>query len=223
MLLTGFAPFDGAEANPSADAVRLVARDWTDRADRADRAKLVTAVLPVSFARAAEELAALIAEHDPDVVVATGLAGGRAAVSVERVAVNLVDARIPDADGVQPVDVPSLPGAGPAAFSSLPVKAIVRAIGDAGIPAELSMTAGGYVCNHVFMHAAAWAAASGRRAGFILVPWRTGQAPSGGVASPGTPEPPELPVETIAAALRIAIRTSLDVSEDLHHPAGTIA
>lgn len=208
VLLTGFEPFAGASVNPSAEAVALVAEHWDGTET------LVTAVLPVAFGRSTTTLAALLAEHAPDVVIATGLAGGRTAISLERVAVNLIDARIPDADGAQPIDEPSLPGGAPAGMSSLPVKAIVAAIGAAGVPVELSLSAGLYVCNHVFMHLTAWADARGARAGFIHLPWGTGEAPYG---------EPELPVEQMAEALAIAVRVSLDVATDVRTPSGPIA
>ena len=120
ILLTGFEPFAGDAVNPSGDAVRLVASEWTGPET------LVIAVLPVTFAGSAEHIERLIGEHSPDIVIATGLAGGRAEISIERVAVTLMDARIPDNDGAQPVDAPSIIGAPDARFSSLPIKAIVR-------------------------------------------------------------------------------------------------
>lgn len=199
VLLTGFEPFGGDAVNPSGDAVRLVAASWTGPE------RLVTAILPVTFAGAAAALADLVAEHDPDVVVATGLAGGRRAIGIERVAVNLADARIPDNDGAQPIDEPSAPGEDAAVFASLPVKAIARAVASAGIPCEVSLSAGTFVCNHVFFHAAAWASLKGRRAGFVHVPWATGQAPGGEF---------QLQVEDIARAMKIAVRTTVDVAED---------
>ena len=203
MLLTGFEPFDGAVANPSQAAVELVASTWSGPE------VLVVEVLPVAFDRSASRISALLAEHEPAVVIATGLAGGRAAVSLERVAANLIDARIPDADGAQPVDAPSLPGAIGGAVTSLPVKVIARDIAAAGIPVELSLSAGLYVCNHVFMHVAAWAAPRRARAGFIHLPWGSGPAPAG---------EPELPIEAMAEALRIALRVSLDAPSDLSIP-----
>jgi pyroglutamyl-peptidase len=208
ILLTGFEPFGSDAVNPSGDAVRAVAARWRGPED------LIVDVLPVTFAGSASRLSQLLARHDPDVVICVGLAGGRSRISVERVGINLIDARIPDNDGEQPVDVPSLPGAAPAVFASLPVKAIVRDASAVGIPIETSLTAGSFVCNHVLVHAGAWAHAEGRRAGFIHVPWAAGQAPR---------DEPELPLETIVHALEIAMRTSLDVTEDLAIPGGTIS
>ena len=171
-------------------------------------------VLPVSFDGAAARLAELLDEHSPDMVICVGLAGGRSRISVERVGINLIDARIPDNDGDQPIDVPSLPGGPAAVFTSLPVKAIVRDASALGIPIEPSLTAGSFVCNHVLVHAAVWAHAHGRRAGFIHVPWAAGQAPR---------DEPELPLETIVRALEVAVRTSLDVPDDIAIPGGTLS
>jgi len=199
VLLTGFEPFGGDAVNPSGDAVRALARAWDGRET------LITDVLPVTFAGAATRMRALIDGHRPDIVLATGLAGGRSAIGVERIAVNLADARIPDNDGAQPVDAPSVAGAPPAAFATLPVKAIAAAIRAAGIPAEVSHTAGTFVCNHVFFTALD-AAPPGVLAGFLHVPWATGQAPT----ATGRPAVPELPATHIADAVRIAIRTALD-------------
>lgn len=207
VLLTGFEPFGGDTANPSGEAVHLVAEQW------AGPERLVTAVLPVTFDSAAARLRGLIAEHRPDAVIAVGLAGGRAAIAVERVAVNLVDARIPDNDGAQPIEVPSVPGAPAAHFATLPVKEITRRIADAGVPAELSYSAGTFVCNHVFFTAIE-AAASATRAGFVHVPWSAEHAPS--------PDAATLPIADIARALEIAVRTTLDVATDATVPGGTL-
>ncbi|GAA5039672.1 pyroglutamyl-peptidase I [Microbacterium fluvii] len=205
VLLTGFEPFGGDAANPSGEAVRLVAASW------AGPETLITDVLPVTFAGAAARMRQLIAAHSPDVIVAAGLAGGRRAIGVERIAVNLVDARIPDNDGAQPIDEPSVAGAENALFSTLPVKAIAAAIGAAGIPAEVSHTAGTFVCNHVFFTVRD--AAPIVRGGFVHVPWAAGQGRQGD---------PELPLGDIARALEIAVRVSLDETRDLAAPGGSI-
>lgn len=194
VLLTGFEPFGGDGVNPSGDAVRRVAETW----DGPQR--LVTEVLPVTFAGAAERIRALIAAHEPDVVIAVGLAGGRSAVGIERVAVNLADARIPDNDGAQPVDEPCIEGAPAAVFATLPVKALAAAVAAAGIPAEVSHTAGTFVCNHVFFTALA-AAPPTTRAGFIHVPWAAGDGPA---------DQPALPLDDIVTALRISVAAAVD-------------
>ena len=194
VLLTGFVPFGGDAVNPSGDAVRRVAEQW----DRPDH--LIAEVLPVSFAASARALRTLIDQHRPDIVLATGLAGGRSAIGVERIAVNLADARIADNDGVQPIDEPCIPGAPAAAFATVPVKAIAAAIADAGIEAEVSHSAGTFVCNHVF-YATLDAVPAGALAGFIHVPWARGTEPAG---------QPSLPLDDIVSALRIALDTAID-------------
>lgn len=170
VLVTGFEPFAGAADNPSGDAVRRLARDW----DGPER--LVTEVLPVTFADAAARVCALIDEHDPVAVVAVGLAEGRAELTPERVAVNLADARIPDNAGAQPVDEPVVAG-GPAAYlTTAPVKHAVAALLAAGLPAAVSHTAGTFVCNHVFYAALHHLATTGRAhvpATFVHVPAAT--------------------------------------------------
>lgn len=184
VLLTGFEPFGGAQRNASADAVALVARDW------AGSATFVPAVLPVEFDRAGTAMRALIAEHRPDLVIATGVAGGRSAITPERVAINLRDARIPDNAGFQPIDT-EVPGSGPAArFSRLPVKAIVAGMVAAGIRAEVSLSAGTYVCNSLFYELLGAATVP---AGFIHVPAED-----------------EMPVEATAQGLTIALHVALE-------------
>lgn len=209
VLLTGFEPFADDPTNSSGDAVQLVAASW------AGPEQLVTAALPVTFEGAAARLRALIAQHSPDIVIATGLAGGRTAVTPERVAINLVDARIPDNSGAQPGDEPSLAGGPAAYFTTLPVKAIVRDASAAGIPTSLSTTAGTFVCNHVFFHAldAAATARPSMRAGFIHVPYAAESSPLGA---------PALPLADIARALAIAVRTSIDTAADIESAGGTL-
>lgn len=207
ILLTGFEPFAGDPRNPSGEAVEEVARVWDGPA------RLVTAVLPVAYDAAADALRALMAEHSPDIVIATGLAGGRAHVTPERVAINLRDARIPDASGAQPVDEPSIAGEPAAHFATLPVKAIAERIRDEGIPAVVSHTAGTFVCNHVMYVALDEAARSGARAGFVHVPWSDETAPEGS---------PSIPAASIAGALEIAARTALATERDTATSAGAL-
>ncbi|MBI0383153.1 pyroglutamyl-peptidase I, partial [Streptomyces albiflaviniger] len=136
VLLTGFEPFAGSAVNPSWQAVSLVATDPPPGTE-------VTAVqLACVFGTALDELAAAVAEADPDLVLCVGQAGGRPGVTVERVAINVDDARIPDNAGRRPIDEPVVEGGPAAYFASLPVKACVAAVREAGIPAAVSQTAG---------------------------------------------------------------------------------
>lgn len=209
VLLTGFEPFGGDATNPSGDAVRQVAARWSGPEE------LVVDVLPVTFMGAAERLRGLIVQHEPDLVIATGLAGNRAAISVERIAVNLADARIPDNEGAQPIDRPSVDGAPAARFATLPVKAIARNTLADGVPAEVSHTAGTFVCNHVFFAALEEASTHpGMRAGFIHLPWDADHAPM---------DAPYLELDEIVRALEVAIRTSLSDHEDIVAVGGTVS
>lgn len=205
VLLTGFEPFGGDRTNPAGEAVHLVAARWRGPE------QLVTAVLPVTFAGAAARLRQLIAEHEPHLILGCGLAGGREKIGVERIAVNLRDARIPDNAGAQPVDEPSVAGAPAAHFATIPVKAVTRAIAAAGIPVELSWSAGTFVCNDVFFTARD--AAPGTRVGFLHVPWAAGAAPEGAAS---------LPLDALVRALEIAIRVALDTSRDDAVPGGAL-
>lgn len=209
VLLTGFEPFDGHPVNASWDAVVLVRDAWDD----AD-VELVVRRLPVSFRRARQELRTAVAEVSPDVVVCVGEAGGRGAVGVERVAVNVIDARIPDADGSAPVDVPVIAGAPAAFFSTLPVKACAAAVAQAGVPVEVSNTAGTYVCNATaYALAHLLAGRDGVRGGFVHVPRDPREAGDG----------PGLPVEESARAVAAVVRTAARVPVDVRVSAGTEA
>lgn len=174
LLLTGFGPFGGGRRNPSEQILPAVA------AALSDEAEVVTAVLPVEYAAATAEIRRLIGAHSPGLVVSLGLAGGRQAIGVERVAINLAEARIPDESGAQPIDEPLVAGAPPAHFASLPVLAMAEAIVAAGLPGEVSYSAGTFVCNAVMFAALDELASAARhrssdgallpRAGFVHVP-----------------------------------------------------
>jgi pyroglutamyl-peptidase len=165
ILVTGFEPFGGDRLNPS----REVARQLDGR--RVAGHAIVGRCLPCAFGAALPALQSLIDEVRPGIVIALGLAGSRAAVAIERVAINLIDARIADNAGAQPIDEPVIAGAPAAYFASLPVKAIHAGLREAGIACEVSHSAGTFVCNQVFfalMHRLrAWPEAKG---GFIHLP-----------------------------------------------------
>ena len=144
LLVTGFEPFGGDDINPSGELARLL------HGHRVGAAQVAGVVLPCVFATALPALMAALQQHQPRWVLALGLAGSRSVVSVERVAINLMDARIPDNAGAQPVDQPVLASAPAAYFTGLPAKAIVADLVSAGHRAELSYSAGSFVCNQVF-------------------------------------------------------------------------
>lgn len=174
ILLTGFEPFGGARQNPS----QLVAEALDGQ--RVAGHRVVAARLPTVFGQSLQVLEALLRAHRPALTLCLGQAGGRGALSLERVGINLNDARIPDNAGQQPIDTPVVPGGPAAYFTNLPVKAMLRALQHAGVPCEVSQTAGTFVCNHVLyglMHLlqAQGLGAPGARGGFVHVPWMRGQ------------------------------------------------
>ena len=194
LLVTGFEPFGGDATNPSGDAARLL--HGHVMAGHVVRG----AVLPCVFAEAPLRLRALVDAHRPVLLLCLGLAASRRGFHLERVAINLIDARIADNAGAQPVDAPVDPAGPPAAFTTLPVKAMAAALRAEGFDADVSYSAGTYVCNQVF-HAAM--ALPVPRAGFLHV---------GG----------DLDAHTIAAGVRVALAAALAHDADLSGSAGRI-
>jgi len=144
VLLTGFDAFGGQAVNPSWLAVQAL------HGRRIAGHRVVAAQLPTAFGTAPQQLQALMQVHRPALVICVGQAGGRSALSLERVAINLIDARIADNTMAQPVDEPVVAGAPAAYFSTLPLKAMLAALQREGLAAEVSQTAGTFVCNQVF-------------------------------------------------------------------------
>jgi pyroglutamyl-peptidase len=164
-LVTGFDPFGGEATNASHEAVRRLPSRLGD-------ITISTQLLPTSYARSVPALEAAILRARPQIVLCVGQAGDRAALNIERVAINLQDAAVPDNDGAQPVDLPIAPRGTLARFSTLPVRKAVAALRAAGLPAELSNSAGTFVCNHVFYNLMRLATRRRHRfrAGFLHVP-----------------------------------------------------
>lgn len=142
LLLTAFEPFGGENINSALETMRQIPENVCG-------AQIVKCCLPVAFGKSMHSLWNAIRQEHPDAVLCLGQAGGRHALTPERVAINLNDARIQDNDGMQPVDEPILTDGPAAYFSTLPLKSIVSAIRGAGLPAEISNSAGTYVCNQV--------------------------------------------------------------------------
>jgi pyroglutamyl-peptidase len=210
VLVLGFEPFDGERINPSKEIARAL-----DGA-LVNGHRVVAEVLPVAFASTMPALEALLETHRPALVVATGQAGGRAEIAIERVAVNLIDARIPDADGARPIDEPVVAGAPAAYFSTLPVKAMFARLRALDIPVSLSQTAGTYVCNQTFFALAHLVATRYRdtRAGFIHVPWLPVQA----ARHVGQPS---MALATMVDGVRAAIECAAATRRDLRVAGGS--
>ena len=183
ILITGFQPFGGQSVNPAWEAVKKLPDVLGDKV-------LWKLEIPVTFGGAFDAVEAKAAEIDPDVILCVGQAGGRDAVTPERIAVNLQDASIPDNAGNQPVDLPVVANGANAYFTSLPVKAMAAAVRAQDIPCRLSCTAGTYVCNDVFYRLLHRYRDTGKRVGFVHVPFLPEQGS------------PNLPLNSIVRALQ---------------------
>ena len=193
ILITGFEPFGGESVNPAYEAVKLLP-------DMAGDIQIVKMEIPTVFGEAGKVVETGILQHQPDAVICVGQAG-RADIGVERVAINLVEASIPDNAGNQPMDVKVQEDGDTAYFATIPVKAMVKNIKDHGIPASISYTAGTYVCNSVMYDLLYLIDRKypSIRGGFIHVPYATEQ----GVGKPVGTATMEL--STISKALLYAL------------------
>lgn len=194
VLLTGFEPFNNGKLNPSEQLVLRIGNDDVPGAE------IITKVLPVVYAEASRELLALVKEHQPDVVISFGQAEGRSTISIERFAVNLDDASIADNAGEIRVDQKIHSNSPTAYESTLPVKELVAAIKAEGVPASVSMSAGAFLCNHVFYELQNTFVGSNVISGFVHVPLMTEQQED----FPGLPTM-ELDQMVLAAKTMVAV------------------
>ncbi|SIS84219.1 pyroglutamyl-peptidase I [Alicyclobacillus vulcanalis] len=194
ILVTGFEPFQGEALNPSWEVARSLAGETLGV-----HYKIIARRLPTVYGQAGEELVQAIRDIEPRAVVCLGEAGGRTHVTPERVAINIMDARIPDNAGQKPVDEPIAPDGPAAYFSTLPIRAMVEAMCQANVPAHISNTAGTFVCNDTFYRLMHFIAeqAPGLIGGFIHVPYMTEQALN--------KQAPSLPLATLTAGIRTAL------------------
>jgi pyroglutamyl-peptidase len=184
VLLTGFEPFGTATSNPSGEIVKQISGE-----------NIVTAILPVAYVGSAERLLSLIEQHNPDVVICLGQAEGRTQITPEKVAINLDDARLADNEGVLRNDVKILEDGPDAYFTTLPINKMVEAIKAKGVPAAVSLSAGAFLCNHVFYVAQSKFAGTKVRSGFVHVPLMDSQAPE-------FPRLPTMPLDQMVTAVR---------------------
>lgn len=198
IIVTGFDPFGGEKINPSIECVKAL--------PDIEGVELIRLELPTVFKESAKRLNEVINDVKPDAVLSVGQAGGRAGITMERIAINVDDARIPDNISQQPIDEEIQVEGEAAYFSTLPIKRIVKAIREAGISAEVSNTAGTFVCNHIMYQAlfAATKADKPFKAGFMHIPFIPEQ----------TTDKPSLPLEESTKALQIAIETIRDYLND---------
>lgn len=210
VLITGFDPFGGESVNPAYEAVKLLP-------DTIAGAQIIKLEIPTVFSKSGPAVEAGIQEHQPDIVINVGQAGGRSCVTIEKVAINLADARIPDNAGEQPVDEVLQEDGENAYFATIPVKAIVQNVRDHGIPCHVSYTAGTYVCNCVMYNVLYMAAKKypNIRAGFIHVPFAAEQAvdKANGMAF--------MSLDMIAKSLEYAIEATVQNETDISEAMGT--
>jgi pyroglutamyl-peptidase len=210
-LVTGFEPFGGEPINPALEALGQLP-------PRLGALAIETRMLPAVFGQALDALEEAVRATTPDIVLCVGLAGGRAALSLERVAINIDDARIPDNKGRQPIDLPVVAGGPSAYFATLPVKAAVAALREAGLPAIVSNSAGTFVCNHVFyglMHLAA-SRRLGLRGGFLHVPFLPSQA----ARQEGAPS---MALDDIVRGIEIVLTVAATRRDDIATAEGAIS
>ena len=210
ILITGFDPFGGEPVNPALEAVKLMK-------DEIAGAKIIKLEIPTVFRKSVEKIHEMMKAEQPDVVLSIGQAGGRFGVTPERVAINVDDARSKDNEGNQPVDTPIFTDGEAAYFSNLPVKAMVEAIKNKGLPSTLSNSAGTFVCNHVMYGVLYYIHKEfpNVRGGFIHVPFITDQVVT-------KPNVASMALADITEALESAVEAIVKNQKDIHAIGGEI-
>jgi len=210
ILMLGFEPFDKSSLNPALEAIKLLDNK------KLNGGKIITASLPVVHQKSIDKAIEEINKHKPDVVICVGLAGGNFGISIERIAINIDDFRIQDNEGNQIIDEPVVKDAPAAYFSTLPIKAIVKELHDNGLPANVSNSAGTYVCNHIFYGVQHYIKDNNLdiKSGFIHIPLLPEQ-----IKSENTPS---MSLALITKALSIASQATIDNETDIKMEAGTI-
>lgn len=204
ILITGFDPFGNSTINPAYEAVKRLP-------DVVKGAEIIKLEIPTVFYKCGEVLEEAVKRESPDVVICVGQAGGRSSITIEKTAINLIEARIPDNEGKQPFDTPVCEDGPTAYFASIPVKAMVKKIYDNKIPAKVSYTAGTFVCNDImyrllYMIDKKYPKMKG---GFIHVPYLTEQVLD---LPEGTPS---MSAETIAKALEYSLEAVIENENDI--------
>ncbi|EJS76763.1 pyroglutamyl-peptidase I [Bacillus cereus] len=204
VLLTGFDPFGGESINPAWEVAKSLHEKTIGEY------KIISKQVPTVFHKSISVLKEYIEELTPEMIICIGQAGGRPDITIERIAINVDDARIADNEGNQPVDVPVVEE-GPAAYwSTLPMKAIVKKLREEGIPASVSQTAGTFVCNHLFyglMHELRKHDQK-IKGGFVHIPFLPEQASN-------YPSQPSMSLSTISKGIELAIEVTTEVEVDI--------
>lgn len=210
ILVTGFDPFGGEPINPAIESVKKLP-------DNIAGAKIIKLEIPTVRKKSLEKIEKAINEHNPDVILSIGQAGGRFDISIERVGINLDDFRIPDNEGNQIIDEPIFPDGENSYFVKLPVKAMVQNVQKNNIPASVSYTAGTFVCNHVLYGVLYLIEKKyeGKKSGFIHIPFLPQQV----VDKRNTPS---MELNTIVKGLTAAIEAIVKNNEDIKEVGGTV-
>jgi len=210
ILVTGFDPFGGESINPALISVMKLP-------DEIDGAQIIKEKIPTVFYKSIDVLYEVLQRENPDAVICVGQAGARSHITVERIAINADDAKIPDNEGNQPIDLPIFEGGPAAYFATLPIKGMVRDLTAIGLPAAISNTAGTFVCNHLMYGALHFAALNKPelRAGFVHIPYLPAQT----VHKSGMPSMSEA---DIVKGLTAIIKTAIHVAEDVKMAGGSI-
>lgn len=210
ILVTGFDPFGGEPINPAIESVKRLP-------DNIAGAEIIKLEIPTVRKKSLEKIEEAINEHNPDVILSIGQAGGRFDISIERVGINLDDFRIPDNEGNQTIDEPISPDGENAYLVKLPVKAMVQNVQKNNIPASVSYTAGTFVCNHVLYGVLYLIEKKykGKKSGFIHIPFLPEQV----VDKRNTPS---MELSTIVKGLTAAIEAIVKNDEDIKEVGGTV-
>ena len=210
VLITGFDAFGGEPVNPAEEAVKKVS-------DRIQGAEIIKVIIPTVQTKSVQAIERAIEEHNPDIVISIGQAGGRFDITPERVAINIDDYRIKDNEGNQPIDAVIKEDGQAAYFSNLPVKAMVKHMNDNGVPATLSNTAGTFVCNHV-MYGILYMIDKkypNMKGGFIHIPYMTSQVMD-------KKNTPFMSLDEIVKGLELAIEACILNDKDIEAIGGEI-
>ncbi|EHD6027307.1 pyroglutamyl-peptidase I [Vibrio parahaemolyticus] len=208
VLITGFEPFGGDAINPALEAVRRLEETSLDGGI------IVTCQVPVTRFESIRAVIDAIEAHQPDCVITVGQAAGRAAITPERVAINVDDFRIPDNGGNQPIDEPIIEQGPDAYFSSLPIKRIAQTLHESGIPCQVSNSAGTFVCNHLFYGVQHYLRDKSIRHGFVHIPLLPEQATDG--------NHPSMSLDMIVAGLKLVAQVVIDHESDVVVSGGQI-
>ena len=164
VLISGFEPFGGSNFNSSQLVVEAISKESFTGLE------LFTVILPVEFGKAADVLLSKVKEIDPEIIITFGQAEGRKALTPEKIAINLDSARIPDNAGELRVNKVIIEKGADGYFSTLPIEKMVKAVKECGLESEVSLSAGAFLCNHIFYHLQHKLLESGVKSGFVHLP-----------------------------------------------------